>query len=230
MSPNAFFTTLEGQSLLIPGQAERFRGQCVQSVGLYVQSLGISFPAYQFAYLYYDNGIPGYKKVGAGNPIKEGDIIVWGKNFPASPGAGHIDVAAQDGTLANFVAWDSNWYPPLKLAKLTHIGNNNNYIAGYLRREDPVQQISLSTARILYFSVVGRDGQQGRPNAATGECDGELNTYVVGKPLTNEFLSSLWNSPESDNYRNKVVPAAFNAEANAGFTPYTGSQLFVKKG
>lgn len=129
----------------------------MQSVGLYVQQLGINFPAYEEAYLYYENGIPGYTKVGAGNPIKQGDLVVWSRYFPASPGAGHIDVAAQDGTLASFVAWDSNWYPPLKLAKLSHLGNNNNYIVGYLRRANMEPIFNEGDRRNINFWLYGED-------------------------------------------------------------------------
>jgi len=137
ITPDQYFTPLKGQSLLYPGQAEKYRGQCVQSVKLwYTEVTGLPAPSHELAYQYYDAGIPGYTKIPAGGPIKTGDIIVWSKYFPASPGAGHIDVAATDGTVNDFYAWDSNWSPPLKLSKIHHNGHDNNYIVGYLRKNE----------------------------------------------------------------------------------------------
>lgn len=188
MSPNAFFGPLDGQSLLIPGQSEIYRGQCVQSVGLYVANLDIAFPAYPQAYMYYQRGIPGYVQVSAGNPIKQGDIIVWRADFPASPGAGHIDVAAQDGTLANFVAWDSNWYPPLKLAKLSHLGNNNNYIAGYLRREEEV--MTEDGVRYGYLAIT----RKLTTDKDAGYTEADVK-YWTGRDST-EFTKNLWGQSD----------------------------------
>lgn len=196
MSPDAFFTPLVGQSLLIPGQDERFRGQCPQPVGLYVQALGLVFPANGNAYLYWDNGIPGYEKIAAGNPIKEGDIIVWRKDFPPSNGSGHIDVAAQDGTIANFVAWDSNWYPPLKLAKLSHLGNNNNYIAGYLRRIGD-EMVDDAGARLILSSsmFLAQDGDTPDRQPTLDEVKN-----LVGRTYNDALTQVMGYQPWKDNY------------------------------
>lgn len=212
MSPNDFFSPLEGQSLLIPGQDERFRGQCPQPVGLYVQALGLTFPAYIDAYLYWDKGIPGYTKVQVGNPIKEGDIIVWRADFPPSLGSGHMDVAAQDGTLANFVAWDSNWYPPLKLAKLSHLGNNNNYIAGYLRRQGADMVVSQSVAEkiVTYFYRLGT-GNYPTPGQAE---------YWVPR---------VRDVPTGIDELGTALLAAQVPPTPSDYVAYTGEQLFVKK-
>lgn len=136
MNPITFFEPLLGQSLLYPGQNEIYRGQCVQSVMMWIKANGITPPIYPSAADYYTNGVSGYTKIPAGQPIKLGDIVVWRKDFPPSGGNGHIDVASADGSLSSFSAYDSNWYPPLKLAHILHTGNNNNYIAGYLRKEE----------------------------------------------------------------------------------------------
>lgn len=170
MTPDAFFSPLNGQSLLLPGQSEDFRGQCVQSVGLWVQTLGLKFPAYPFAYLYYQNGIPGYNKIARGAAIKEGDIVIWGPDFPSSPEAGHIDVASSDGTIDSFWAWDSNWSPPLKLNKIHHTGTSNTYIIGYLRKQGDTMdvedlknhimaveaQVDQLTKLLVSYDIVGR--------------------------------------------------------------------------
>lgn len=139
MTPDSFFTSLLGQSLLYPGIDEKFRGQCVQSVEMWIKALGVIPPKYPSAYMYYTNGVPGFTKVPRGEPIKNGDIIVWGANYPPAiingVGNGHIDVACADGTINDFWAYDSNW-KPLVLAKIHHSGSDNNYIIGYLRKED----------------------------------------------------------------------------------------------
>lgn len=204
MTPNDFFSPLEGQSLLIPGEPEADRGQCVQSVGLYVASLGIKFPAYPYAYLYY-NGIPGYQQVGAGNPILEGDIVVWRSDFPPSKGAGHIDVVAQNGTLANFVAWDSNWVP-LKLAKVSHFGNDNNYIAGYLRRIGGDMPLTPGQIDKLIKMSLNRE--------PTAEELGNQD-YANNPGLA---IDTFWENGGKQNYPPQTP----------GFKPYDGPPLFEK--
>lgn len=227
MSPNDYFSPLEGQSLLIPGQDERFRGQCPQPVGLYVQALGLVFPAYGNAYLYWDNGIPGYEKIAAGNPIKEGDIIVWRKDFPPSNGSGHMDVAAQDGTLANFVAWDSNWYPPLKLAKLSHLGNNNNYIAGYLRRiGDDMVDDPTARAMLTMSTLLAQDGKDTPDRQPTLD---EVKNLIGRTPLdaANQIMSyQPWQ-------HNHLVVKVYDddvAAATGNPTVLINGQEYIKKG
>lgn len=133
MTPDKFFTPLLGRSLLYPGAAEEYRGQCVQPVLMWMREQGIIPPAYPSAFDYYVLGVPGYDKIPAGAPIKTGDIIVWGSKFPPSKGNGHIDTASANGTLKDFWAYDSNWQP-LVLSKVHHNDPENNYIIGYLRR------------------------------------------------------------------------------------------------
>lgn len=218
MTPDQFFSPLAGQSLLLGGQPEKYRGQCVQSVGLYVQSLGINFPAYEEAYLYWDNGIPGYTHVGAGNPIKQGDLIVWRSDFPASPGAGHIDVASQDATLASFYAWDSNWSPPLKLERIWHSGNNNNYIAGYLRRTMGDVNTITPTDKEVDDTI-------------------NLTRILAGRPDSDlQALLDLYRPLLKNNFGAGTVTMLNNFVTDmkpplpADVVPYTGPQLFVKKG
>lgn len=134
MKPAQYFEPKLGQSLLYPGQAQKYLGQCVQSVMLWLAATGTTPPAYPSAFMYYLAGIPGYTKIPAGPAIQDADIIVWGSDFPPSNGNGHIDVATGDGTLKDFWAYDSNWQPPLKLSKIHHNGSDNRFIIGYLRK------------------------------------------------------------------------------------------------
>lgn len=138
MTPDYFFTPLKGQSLLYPGSDEEYRGQCTQSARLWIKQEGVNPPAYGSAYLFYDNGVPGFTKIPRGQPIKTGDLVVYSKAFG---GNGHIDVASSDGTITDYWGWDSNWNPLLKLNKVHHNGSDNQYIVGYLRKEGEEMRI-----------------------------------------------------------------------------------------
>lgn len=135
MTPADFFNPLLGQSLLYPGQSEFYRGQCVQPVMMWIREQGIEPPVYPSAYMYYERGVIGYQKILVGSPIQDGDIVVYSKKFPPANGNGHIDVAT-GGTNKDYWAYDSNWNQPLKLTKVHHNGSDNQYIIGYLRREN----------------------------------------------------------------------------------------------
>lgn len=185
MDVAGFFEPLLGRSLLLSGQSEDFRGQCVQSVGLWVQHLGKVFPVHPSAYQFYVNGIDGFTKIPAGQPIKKGDIVVWAANFPPSKGNGHIDVAAQDGTISDFWAYDSNWDPPLRLSKIHHTGSYNNYIMGYLRLEDDMSDVADN-----YFIEACAEGLLGR--TASGDVN-LLNN--LGRPK-NDVLDTFRSYPE----------------------------------
>lgn len=184
MTPTSFFAPKMGQSLLMPGVSEVYRGQCVMSVGLWVQALGLKFPTYPSAYLYYQNGIPGYTKIPAGQPIQEADIIVWREDFPPAifkgVGNGHIDVADAPGTLHSFTAYDSNWSPPLKLNRILHTGNDNNYIAGYLRRSEVFTQDNYNAISRAFKDL----GQTPPPPGV-----------AVGFPVS-AAITALLNAPE----------------------------------
>lgn len=190
MSPDSYFTPLKGQSLLIPGQNENVRGQCVQSAGLWIMQQGLKLPAYTYAYMYWDNGVSGMDKIPAGQPIRQGDTVIWGKNFPSSPGAGHIDTASADGTLQDFWAWDSNWgSPSLKLNKIHHTGTANNYIVGYLRKKGVgMPNESEVKSAFAQYNIVGSDGVFGVPSAS------QVTYYTTHTwdVLLNDLLQFVW--------------------------------------
>lgn len=211
MTPDQYFTPLKGQSLLYPGQANKLRGQCVQSVMLWLQALGVNPPVYEFAYEYYQNGIPGYTKIPVGPNIQTGDIIVWGSNFPASPGAGHIDVAAASGTLQSFYAWDSNWSPPLELNRILHNGNDNNYIVGYLRRQDMPDPNQMNQ---LVFFCWG-------PGAATPADMEKINSQAS----VQFALSLILGDDRTARWYTQVNNLI---DQPSSVVPYSGPQLFEK--
>lgn len=138
MTPAEYFDPLLGQSVAYPGQ-EAYQGQCVQSVLLWLRDTGTEPPIYASAYMYYTQGIPGYTKVPIGAPIQDGDIVVWGAAFPPTKGNGHIDVATETGTNLDFWAYDQNWTPNV-ITKTHHAGSQNQYIMGYLRKDDSAME------------------------------------------------------------------------------------------
>ncbi len=214
MTPDSYFTPLNGQSLLYPGQAEKYRGQCVQPVQMWLKATGTEPPVYQYAYQYYDKGIPGYTKIPAGGPIKTGDIVVWGKNYAASKGAGHIDVATQDGTLQDFYAWDSNWITPLKLGRWHHNSSSNQYIVGYLRKEGdmPATRQDIINA---YNGVM-----------AYNPSEAEIQSYLA----SHKDRGQVWQEIYDYAVHEKKDYFAYKAAHDAGVVPYSGPQLFIKKG
>lgn len=217
MTPDQFFTPLLGQSLLYPGQSEIYRGQCVQSVLLWLKATGTNPPIYPSAADYFTNGIKGYTKIQPGQPILNGDIVVWGKSFPPSGGNGHIDVASSVGNLNSFSAYDSNW-APLKLAHILHTGNNNNYIAGYLRKEETMSPQDVTN---LFSALTGGE-------AAPADLISRV-TAKSGKDALYAFISDPVVTAYQQDLRTWKADAVQLAK-NAQYVPYTGPPLFLKKG
>lgn len=83
-------------------------------------------------------------------------------------------------------------------------------------QEDEVSTTDINLERIMAFHIGGRDGEDGRPNAINGDSDTDLQSHVGQE--TNAELWSWYNSPEGDNFRNKVIPQVYadrdTAEAN----------------
>jgi hypothetical protein len=135
MNPDQWFQARQGQSLLVPGEPESLRGQCVQAADYALNEV------YGFSY-HYGNASewwtnPGdlsqhFDKITDGS-IKKGDFVIYSSSLPGSGGAGHIDVAAQDGKTSNYMGYDSNWGGNKTLHQVTHNGSENQYILGSLR-------------------------------------------------------------------------------------------------
>lgn len=179
MTPSEYFDPLLGQSLYYPGE-QRYKGECPQTVLLFLAATGTTPPIYPFAYQYYEDGIPGYTQIPAGPAIQDGDIIVWGSDFPPSGGDGHIDVATGDGTIEDFWGYDSNWTPPLTLSKIHHVGPNNNYIVGYLRKEEDMQPTPKQVGDI-YTAMTGNDISQE-----------DLNFYITAPRTVYDLIYALF--------------------------------------
>lgn len=213
MTPDSYFSPLQGQSLLYPGQSESLRGQCVQSVMMWLKETGTEPPIYPSAYQYFDKGIPGYTKMNA-DLIQEDDIIVYSKNFPPAGGNGHIDVAAQDGTRTDYWGWDSNW-TPLKLERIHHNGSDNQYIVGILRKEN----MGLTHDQVAKICVGFTNLQPEVSSAFMNNIGQDLDTVLNNFENYTEHKNLLLDAQA---YRNGQT-------APSNVVPYSGPQLFVKK-
>lgn len=140
MSPQQYFDTYQGQSLLYAPSAAResLRGQCVQSVCFYVAANGKPViwadahdwwdkRMFQDQYDYIENTATAVPQ--------PGDIIIWGSALPGSLGGGHIAVCLLPlpGT-GTFISVDQNWGGKT-VHKVTH---NYSYVVGWLRMKGVV--------------------------------------------------------------------------------------------
>lgn len=80
----------------------------------------------------------------------------------------------------------------------------------------PQNAVNLTIARILAYSILGRNGvtpsvmtPTSKPalvNALNGQCDADLQKNHVGKLLSAGYIATLYNSPEAQAFR-KALPA-----------------------
>jgi hypothetical protein len=212
----------QGTAVLIPGGGAGNEGQCAQWADVvYHDVYGFPYVFTPSAKDWWENadnlGITQHFDKITDGSIKKGDFVVYGPLSAGDPW-GHIDVACSDGTTTDFMAYDSNWGGaafhnsqgnPI-LHQVHHADRFNQFILGSLRlKGEEMEKVTIDVARAIYYAYLGRDGQQGRPNALTGECDGEINANLAGQPLTNGLLDFIFQAPEALNYRNVIIPAVF---------------------
>jgi len=126
------YAKYKGQSVLVPGEPESERGQCVQWADYVLHDV------YGLPY-HYGNAIDwwnnpkellteNFNKISDGS-IKKGDFVIFNTNVGSV--YGHIDVAMQDGSFNNFQGSDSNWGGN----KTVHLVQHNAYVLGALRKK-----------------------------------------------------------------------------------------------
>lgn len=233
MSVDDWFQSRKGQSLLVPGAAEADRGQCVQAADYALNEV------YGLPYVWANAvdwwGLPGslagnFDKITDGS-VKKGDFVIF--NSKVGSVYGHIDIAMQDGSTANFQGADSNWGGDKTLHLVQH--TNQSFVIGALRPKgtDMADKVDATLSRVLQHGILGRNGLDGRPYALDPSW---TDTPWVGADLTSKFLMELYNSPEAVQWRDNK-PAATDsipginkqlADAQAQYVP--ASQLYVKKG
>jgi hypothetical protein len=138
---------------LVPGQNPSLAGQCFQWVDQVIHNV-FGLPYFYASYAIDFWTQPGwlltyFDKITDGS-IKAGDIVVYSGGI--NGGYGHVDVAAQDGSVSSYVGYDSNWNT-LDLEQVTHNGHDNAFILGSLRLKSatppPAPNPSSGTARVL---------------------------------------------------------------------------------
>ncbi len=207
------FAQYQGQSVLVPGEPEPERGQCVQWADFVLRDV------YNLPY-HYGNAIdwwfaPGdllnhFDQITDGS-IRKGDFVIF--NTQVGSVYGHIDVAMQDGSVGAFQGSDSNWGGNLTVHLVQH--NNANYIFGSLRLKGAdMDKIDVNLSRVLSHGILARNGLKGRAYSL----DGSVGDPWVGGDLTAQFIMDLFNSPEAQEWRdsNKTDSVnGINAQLNS---------------
>lgn len=114
-----------------------------------------------------------------GQTVREGEQVgamgYSGKTIPAGPAGTHVHWVL--------------WLQGRRVDGRLHLTVNGG-------SAQMPEKVNLGIARILGFYVLGRDGKGGRPHALRGEADGDLTKHHVGQELTNNYIQSLYTSPE----------------------------------
>lgn len=96
---------------------------------------------------------------------------------------------------------------PAKPTDIVYITDSNVIIqtSGLKFKEaNMAEKVTLNTARILAYGILGRNGVTNKTNALTGASDADLVKNHVGKSLTNSYIGSLYNSNEAKAFRNEL--------------------------
>lgn len=221
------YATYKGQSVLVPGEPDSERGQCVQWADYVLHDV------YGLPY-HYGNAIDwwnnpkellteNFVKIGDGS-IKKGDFVVF--NELVGSVYGHIDVAMADGNVTNFTGSDTNWGGNLTVHEVNHV--NKSYVLGSLRikEQDMPTLATLYDCRRLDFYMAGRNGLDGQPNSLAGENDADLNANHVGKPL-DQTVQAFADSNEGHAWIGRYTDWA-NSQGNAP-TTLTGDGVTYTK-
>lgn len=160
MTLDAEFAQYQGQSVLVPGQAEALRGQCFMWFDFVLHDV------YNLPYFYAEGAIdiwnnPGwllghFDKITDGS-IKKGDIVVF--NMLVGSIYGHVDVAMQDGTIDSFLGSDTNWSGNKTVHYVQHTGRQ--YVLGSLRLKGGSTDVPITDQQLYHLiqGLTGRDAQ-----------------------------------------------------------------------
>lgn len=93
--------------------------------------------------------------------------------------------------------------------------NNNNGFFGAIDPQPILNQgtttmpvLDLARARILAFTIGGRNGQDGKPNALNGDCDAELTANHVGRDPY-EDIWAWYVATEGNDWITKRLPGIY---------------------
>jgi len=105
-----------------------------------------------------------------------------------------------------------------------HLSEIRCKVGDIIGGEDMATIINKELARILLFSIEGKNGLYDDKNALTGAMDKEIDKYLAGKPL-DEVIVELWNNKVSKDYRENYQVKANDALKGQGKKP-----IELKKG
>lgn len=141
---------------------------------------------------------------------------------------GHINVR-----LANGMVWsDGNIYTSIDSYLAFHspkfVGWGESVNDVMIIEGETMTAADINQVRIIFFSVRGYNGENGKPNALTGEADAAIQGWV-GKDV-GQLINSVWQDKDSEQFRQVELPSVYAASQNpSDVKPYTGAQLYVKE-
>lgn len=206
LTPQQFYDTYKGQSLLYNTADPSLTGHCVQAVCFYVVANNApvmwrdayywkgAATAHPSKYQWVDNSATAVPPPGA--------LVIWLHTLPNSGGAGHIAVCLRPlpGT-GTFISVDSNWGG--KTVKL--VTHNYDYVAGWLIIKSapvaPVTQgdemITTRDQAIILYEML-------RPNGGPSEAE------IVGSVNRRSFAQFMWDARPEIAARNQALSGQAN--------------------
>lgn len=207
INPQLLYQKYAGQKLSydgIPANA----GQCVQWAEYVLTDSQYGYGLQPF----YGNAVDWWGKFGgvlaknfdqiSDGYVKAGDFVIF--NSLVGSVYGHIDMALQDGTYAQFLGADSNWAGNLTVHQVNHVGAQ--YIIGTLRLRETIMQPYTYNEDQFYEAF--RLMAQREPTAV------EASNQAYRDPIT--LLNTLYNNGGKDAYY-----ATHNADGSSKPTGYT---------
>ena len=190
MTLDTFVTNETGKKHLIPGQAEIYRGQCVQLIGIYLLDVfNQTLPAHPNAKDYWAYGIPDWVKVTA---PQDGDIAIY-RGHDVYP-EGHIAIVYHGEV------FEENADPDGAPAHL--FSRSSTYLLGYLRKEGTSvtnQELhDLGTA--VYRTCLHREPESGAAAISMGQrfvSNGTISPESAQKAVYTVFNSPEWKGQDA---------------------------------
>lgn len=204
------FVSYQGKSVLVPGEPESERGQCVQWADYVLKDV------YGLPY-HYGNAIdwwlsPGellnsFDKITDGS-VKKGDFVVF--NQTVGSVYGHIDAAMNDGTINGFQGADSNWGGNLTVHLVQH--NNASQVLGSLRlKGGDVSAATITDVNrlLLGFMTPEQVAAQGGDSYAQGFVGTELSALIEAFADSPQFLEKRQEYEQAEGGATQLKPGIY---------------------
>jgi len=158
----------------------------------------------------------------------------------------HVAIQLEDGRVASSTqaGYHSTAYIHPNIEDLMRIYAKANGSCTYLGwsewigkvkviEENTMENVDLTTFRITWYSVLGRNGVYSKQNALNGDCDDEWEKYWKDQKLNNAFYATINGGIEAQGFQKwlaTTVNSAINNPATGNYTPIlnAGDTLFVR--